>query len=70
MAESAEIAAQVRRVASVANVDGFVMSLPNRYDTTVGERGVQLSGSANTYTWLATRVQVRHCCSVAADLWR
>lgn len=36
--------AEVERVAKAANAHDFIMDLPNRYDTEVGERGVKLSG--------------------------
>lgn len=35
---------QVRDAARSANIDDFIMSLPNGYDTQLGERGLQLSG--------------------------
>ena len=35
---------QVLRAAAIANCDEFVLKMPNRYDTIVGERGVKLSG--------------------------
>lgn len=35
---------EIQRAAKMANVHDFIMSLPNRYDTIAGERGVQLSG--------------------------
>lgn len=35
---------QVERAARLAELHDFVMSLPNKYDTNVGERGVKLSG--------------------------
>jgi ABC-type bacteriocin/lantibiotic exporter with double-glycine peptidase domain len=35
---------QVERVAKMAQVDEFVNSLDNKYDTVIGERGVRLSG--------------------------
>ena len=36
--------AQIKAAAQVANADGFIMQMPNGYDTVVGERGVRLSG--------------------------
>lgn len=35
---------EVRDAAKIANIDGFIESLPKKYDTEVGERGVKLSG--------------------------
>ena len=35
---------QVRRVARIANLHDFIISLPNGYDTQIGEQGVKLSG--------------------------
>ncbi|MBO4342497.1 MAG: ATP-binding cassette domain-containing protein, partial [Clostridia bacterium] len=35
---------QVRQAAIKANIDDFVSTLPNGYDTEIGERGVRLSG--------------------------
>ncbi len=35
---------EVREVARHAYIDDFIMSLPNGYDTVVGERGLKLSG--------------------------
>ena len=35
---------QVRRAAKLAAIDGFIESLPDKYDTIVGERGLKLSG--------------------------
>lgn len=35
---------EVKRAARLANADEFIRSLPNGYDTMVGERGVKLSG--------------------------
>lgn len=34
----------IREAAKIANIDDFVQSLPKKYDTEVGERGVKLSG--------------------------
>ncbi|MDR2547205.1 MAG: ABC transporter ATP-binding protein/permease [Lachnospiraceae bacterium] len=36
--------AEVKAAAEIANADGFIMKLPEQYDTIVGERGVGLSG--------------------------
>jgi ATP-binding cassette subfamily B protein len=36
--------ADVERVAKLARIDGFIESLPDGYDTWVGERGITLSG--------------------------
>ncbi|HEY3265300.1 MAG TPA: ABC transporter ATP-binding protein [Armatimonadota bacterium] len=36
--------AEVRDAARAANADGFILGLPNGYDTVVGERGAKLSG--------------------------
>ena len=36
--------ARVRAAAAAAQLDAFVVSLPNGYETTVGERGIRLSG--------------------------
>jgi ATP-binding cassette subfamily B protein len=35
---------QIRQVAQMAEADGFIRSMPEGYDTVVGERGVGLSG--------------------------
>jgi ATP-binding cassette subfamily B protein len=35
---------EVRAAAAVANIDDFIVGLPNGYDTIVGERGYRLSG--------------------------
>lgn len=35
---------EIRKAAKMANIDDFVISLPKKYNTEVGERGVKLSG--------------------------
>lgn len=35
---------EIRVAANLANIDEFIESLPNKYETQVGERGVKLSG--------------------------
>jgi len=35
---------EIERVAKLANADSFIDKMPQKYDTEVGERGVQLSG--------------------------
>ena len=35
---------EIRDAAKIANIDKFIQSLPKKYDTEVGERGVKLSG--------------------------
>lgn len=35
---------QVRDAAKIANIDKFIQTLPHKYDTEVGERGLRLSG--------------------------
>lgn len=36
--------ADIRKYAQMANIDDYIMSLPKRYDTLIGEGGVNLSG--------------------------
>jgi len=36
--------AEIKEAAQLANIDAFIESLPERYNTLVGERGVKLSG--------------------------
>lgn len=35
---------QIEQAAKMANVHDFIMQLPEKYDTLVGERGAQMSG--------------------------
>lgn len=44
LADEAVAQEQVERAARLANIHDFIVSLPERYDTLVGERGVRLSG--------------------------
>lgn len=36
--------AEIKRAAQMANIDAFIESLPQKYETMVGERGIKLSG--------------------------
>lgn len=43
-AEKSTTLNEVERAAKIAHIDGFINSLPEKYKTEVGERGVKLSG--------------------------
>lgn len=48
--------AEVEEAAQAANAHGFVTSFPQRYDTLVGERGIQLSGGQKQRVAIARAV--------------
>jgi ABC-type transport system involved in Fe-S cluster assembly fused permease/ATPase subunit len=48
--------ADIRQAARIANLDEFIMSLPDGYNTTVGERGVKLSGGERQRVSIARAV--------------
>lgn len=47
---------EVQHAARVANLHRFIMSLPDQYDTRVGERGVKLSGGERQRVSIARAV--------------
>ena len=57
---------EVGAAASAAHIDGFVMGLPERYDTVVGERGFRLSGGEKQRVALA-RVILDDPCILILD---
>jgi ATP-binding cassette, subfamily B, bacterial len=57
---------EVERAARLANAHGFIMELPNGYDTIVGERGGSLSGGQRQRIAIA-RAAIRHSPIVILD---
>jgi len=57
---------EVRAAAEAAHIDDFVMGLPDRYDTVVGERGFRLSGGEKQRVALA-RVILDDPCVLILD---
>jgi ATP-binding cassette, subfamily B, multidrug efflux pump len=49
-------AAEVRRAAEIASLDGDVSGFPDKYETLVGERGITLSGGQKQRTGIARAV--------------
>lgn len=56
----------VERAAKIACIHDFIMSLPNGYDTVVGERGVKLSGGEKQRICIA-RLLIQKCPILVLD---
>ena len=57
----------IRDAASLAQIDGFVETLPDGYDTLVGERGVSLSGGQKQRIAIARTAMLRPAVLVLDD---
>ena len=51
--QNEDLITQIKKVASKANIDSFVESLPNGYNTMVGEQGLKLSGGQKQRIFIA-----------------
>ena len=47
---------EVREAAKTANIDNFINQLPDKYDTTIGEKGIKLSGGQRQRVAIARAV--------------
>jgi ABC-type multidrug transport system fused ATPase/permease subunit len=52
---------KINNAARIANVDDFIVSLPEKYDTVVGDRGVKLSGGQKQRIILARNILTNPC---------